>query len=117
MPEMIAYCGLDCGTCNALIATQRNDNELRKKVAEEWSKAFGHPMKPEDINCTGCTTPQGVHIGYCESMCEVRKCAKPRQVATCADCSDYACAKLEGFFKMAPQAKTKLEGLRKAKKR
>ena len=33
MNEFIAYCGLDCETCEARIATVTNDDLLREKVA------------------------------------------------------------------------------------
>ncbi len=38
MNEYIAYCGLDCETCEARIATANDDNELREKVSKLWSK-------------------------------------------------------------------------------
>ena len=41
MNDYIAYCGLDCETCEARLATVKNDNELRRKVAEEWSALNG----------------------------------------------------------------------------
>ena len=34
----IACCGLDCEACEARLATISNDNALRAKVAEEWSR-------------------------------------------------------------------------------
>ena len=38
MNKYIAYCGLDCETCEAREATITNDDELRAKVAKEWSE-------------------------------------------------------------------------------
>ncbi len=38
MTDYIAFCGLDCEQCEARKATVNDDNELRAKVAEEWSK-------------------------------------------------------------------------------
>jgi hypothetical protein len=111
MPELLAYCGIDCSACPALIATRTNDAALRAKTAAEWSKSFGHDFKPEQVNCTGCPTATGAHIGYC-SMCEVRKCATDRKVATCADCADYGCATLAGFHKNAPEARARLDAVR-----
>ena len=32
MKDFIAYCGLDCETCEARLATINNDNELRETV-------------------------------------------------------------------------------------
>ncbi len=114
MAEMIAFCGIDCAACPALIATRKNDNELRKKTAAEWSKSFGHDFKPEEVNCAGCAAP-GVHIGYCD-MCEVRKCAQPRKLQNCADCADYSCEKLDGFLKNVPDARKRLDAAKARRK-
>jgi hypothetical protein len=108
------YCGLDCGACPAYIAKQTNDDELRKKTAEEWSVLFETAMKPEEIDCDGCSEP-GKHIRYCDELCVIRKCAVKRNVKTCADCNDYACPSLEGFLKQAPKAKENLERIRSGK--
>lgn len=35
MNDFIAYCGLDCETCEARLATVNNDDELRGKVARK----------------------------------------------------------------------------------
>jgi len=112
MPEMLAYCGIDCAACPALIATRTDDNALRAKTATEWSKMFGHDFKPEEINCTGCLTETGPHVVYCESMCEIRKCARGRKLASCAACADYGCATLAAFLKNVPEAKARLDAAR-----
>ncbi len=115
MPEMIAYCGIDCNACPALIATRTNDEALRRKTATEWSKSFGHEFKSEEVNCTGCTST-AKHIGYCETMCEIRKCARGRKLANCALCPDYGCTTLAGFQKNAPEPKARLDAVRAARK-
>jgi hypothetical protein len=111
MPELLAYCGIDCDACPALIATRTDDAALRAKTAAEWSKTFGHDFKPEQINCAGCVTEAGPHIGYC-SMCEIRKCALSRELANCSFCADYGCATLAAFQKNAPEAKARLDAVR-----
>ncbi len=110
MPS-IACCGLDCGACGAFIATKNNDNALRIKVAEDWSKTYNSDIKPEDINCAGCMLP-GVKFRYCADICEIRKCGVARKVKNCACCEHYPCAKLDGFFKQVPDAKKNLEAQR-----
>lgn len=108
----LSYCGLDCNGCDGYIATKNDDAALRAEIAAKWSKDFGHAIAPEDIHCVGCPE-DGRHIAYCESMCEIRKCARGRAVATCAACADFeSCAHLQGFFKMAPHAKANLDALR-----
>ena len=37
MKQLIACCGLDCESCDARIATVKNDDELREKTAQKWS--------------------------------------------------------------------------------
>ena len=101
---MIAYCGLDCEKCDAFIATANNDNELRAKLAEQWSKEYGAQMKPGDINCTGCKS-DGVKLFYCQNLCEIRKCALPRGIETCAPCAEYPCGSLDFVHKKSPEAK------------
>ena len=54
MNDYIAYCGLDCETCEARLATVNDDNELRRKVAGEWSALNGVEITAEMINCSGC---------------------------------------------------------------
>ena len=74
MKEFIAYCGLDCESCEARIATINNDDHLRQKVAEEWSQLNGVTITPQMINCTGCRI-EGVKTPFCESLCPIRQCA------------------------------------------
>ncbi len=112
MVEMIAFCGIDCGECKALIATQKNDDVMRKTVAEEWSKAFGHEIDPSNINCVGCLKRDGPHIDYC-NVCEIRKCGVEKEAENCAHCISYKCDKLAKFHEQAPKAKDKLEEIRK----
>lgn len=109
---MNAYCGLECTKCDAFIATERNDDALRAKVAAEWAKMYGAPILPEHINCTGCRS-EGIKVYYCEHMCQIRACAGGRAFETCADCGEFPCEKLNEVFHFAPHAKERLESLRK----
>lgn len=108
---MIGCCGLDCGKCDAFIATARNDDAMRARIAEKWSKEFGAEFAPQSINCTGCRG-EGIKLDYCEHMCEIRKCVVGKNLSTCADCRDYGCNTLAGFLEKAPAAKENLEALR-----
>jgi hypothetical protein len=112
MSNMIAFCGIDCGECKALIATQKNDARMKKAIAEEWSKEFGHQMKLEDINCVGCLVLDGPHINYCD-VCEIRNCGTQKRVQNCAYCIEYKCGKLKKFHEHASEAKDRLEKIRR----
>ena len=108
MNEMIAFCGLDCYQCGAFIATIENDDVKRREVAEQWSKEFKADIQPQDINCDGCVTDSEVIFKHCH-VCEIRKCGRAKAIGNCAYCGEYACDKLEGFFSMVPEAKTRLD--------
>lgn len=94
MNKFIAYCGLNCETCEARIATINNDEKLRVKVAKEWSKLNGVEITPEMINCVGCRI-DGVKTPYCDKLCPIRQCAITKDIDTCGDCKEFkSCEKL-----------------------
>jgi hypothetical protein len=105
---LIGVCGIVCSECGAYLATKNNDEAMRKKTADEWSKMYGVDIKPEAIDCVGCTTPTGNHFHHC-SECEIRACGQKKRVKNCGRCPNYACEMINGFFKMVPTAKTVLD--------
>jgi len=112
--EIVGACGLSCHECPALIATQAGDAARIAAVAAQWTKEYGADVKPEHVWCDGCMTPGARKCAH-TAECEIRACVAGRRLANCAPCADYACEKLEGFFKMAPAAKTTLDRLRAKK--
>ena len=113
MEKMIAFCGLTCTDCLAFLATQNDDDAKRKETAEVWSKQFGTDLKSEDINCDGCLSDAGRLFGHC-NVCEIRKCGQEKGIENCAHCDEYACEKLDNFFKIIPQSRTTLDKIRAA---
>ena len=111
MEKMVAFCGIVCTECPAFLATQKDDEEERRKVAQLWSKQFNTEIKPEAINCDGCLAEGGRLVEYCR-ICEIRKCGLEKEVKNCAFCDEYACDKLENFLVNAPDAKVILEEIR-----
>ncbi len=110
MEEMISYCGLACHECGAFLATKADDDDKRREVAELWSKEYGADIKPEDINCDGCLSEGERVLSHC-TVCEIRKCGRDKAITNCAYCDEYACDKLESIFKMAPEAKKRLDDI------
>ena len=109
MNEYIAYCGLDCETCEARQATVNNDDELRIRIAKLWSELNGVEITPEMINCTGCRIP-GVKTPYCDSLCPIRQCAMKKQVETCGSCPEMkSCEKVGAILANNPEALGRLE--------
>jgi len=104
MEQLIAYCGLDCKACEARIATINNDDALRRKVADEWSKLNNAEITPEMINCLGCRA-DGAKTVYCDSLCPIRQCALKKQVDTCCDCGKLdTCEKVAMVIRNNDQA-------------
>ncbi len=108
MNEYIAYCGLDCETCDARIATVNDDAALRQKTALLWSELNGVEITPEMINCAGCRIDVA-KTPYCEAICPVRQCALERKVETCGACAQVkTCEKAGMILKNNEEAKKRL---------
>ena len=113
MKQFIAYCGLDCESCQARLATVNNDDVLRQKVAREWSELNKVEITPEMINCTGCRV-EGAKTPFCDSLCPIRKCAKGKGFETCGACSEMeGCSKLAMIISNNKQALSNLKSERK----
>ena len=116
MDKIIAYCGLVCTDCEAYIATQANDLAALEQMVARAREQFNNPdLTVESATCDGCLGSGGRKCGYCFE-CQIRACGMERNVVNCAYCDDYArhggCEKLEGFFGMAPHARTSLDSIR-----
>ena len=110
MKNKIAYCGLDCEKCDAYIATVNNDQALREKTAELWSKLNNITILPEQINCHGCRA-DGVKTVYCESLCAIRQCALKKGVETCGNCPAMEkCQTVGAIISNNPEALNNLKG-------
>lgn len=87
MDRYIAYCGLDCEKCEAHVATVNHDEELRAKVAKQWSEWNHAEITPDMINCDGCRL-DGAKTPYCASLCPIPRCAQNKGLDTCGDCPE-----------------------------
>ncbi len=108
MNKYIAYCGLNCEACEARIATVNNDDNLREKVAKEWSEMNKADITPEMISCVGCRIA-GVKFPYCDSMCTIRQCARRNDYETCGVCPDVkSCDKVSMIIGKNEEARRNL---------
>jgi len=105
MEKNIVYCGLDCAKCPIYVATKNNDEELRKKTAEQ----FG--MEAEKLYCSMCNSEEGDLFYWC-AECPIRACARDRGFKTCAECSDYPCEKLAEPHEKYPEQRENLDAIR-----
>ena len=113
MQNMIAYCGIICNECPAFIATQKNDENEKKRLAQLWSSKEV-PLLPEDIECDGCLLEGKRLTKFCY-VCAVRKCAIEKGVENCAYCGEYICDKLDKLLKdlNVPEAKETLDKIKR----
>ena len=112
MNKMIACCGINCKTCEARIATMKNDDKMRVEVAKKWCE-MNHTdqITPESINCTGCRV-EGVKFYFCSHMCEVHKCVAAKGYETCGECPDKnSCKKVGAIWENCAEAKENLEAM------
>jgi len=111
MPDLIAFCGLDCAKCEAYQATQADDLAWKQRVVDQWKAEYNAQVDIAGVTCDGCTAISGRWGAHCYD-CDIRLCGLERGVTNCAACPDYACEKLESFFGFAPDARANLELLR-----
>jgi len=96
--KSLGHCGLDCSKCETYIATIKNDDEKRKEVAALWSKLNNCEIPYQAINCLGCKQ-EGIKCLFCDSMCEVRKCALNKGIELCNSCNEFeSCPKVKPFL-------------------
>jgi Protein of unknown function (DUF3795) len=116
MTGIIAYCGLTCQTCPIYLATRQEKKEEQARMRAEIIKLckdnYGINYMLEDItDCDGCQT-EGERLFSSSKNCPIRKCARERELENCAYCTEYACGKLEAFFKTDLTAKARLDAVR-----
>ena len=115
MNELVAYCGLICQGCPIYWASRETDSTKKEKMKADIVRickehyGFGEDFTSEYVtDCDGFRTKGGRLFSGCEK-CEIRKCARQRELENCAYCNDYACEKLEKFFENDPSAKARLD--------
>ncbi len=111
MEKLLSCCGLVCSECPAFVARKRNDGALRRETAATWSELYGADVRPEQIDCDGCTVPLGVHFSYWQE-CPVRPCCLGRGIDNCGLCTDYPCDQLSELHQLAPSARVNLDAVR-----
>ncbi len=90
--DLMAPCGLYCGTCGVYIAT-RDGNEKFKKV---MGGLYG--TKPGETECRGCMQPdppEKLYL-YCQH-CNLRNCVREKGYYSCHQCADWPCDMVENF--------------------
>lgn len=110
--EMVSCCGMMCGECPVNIATQKDDETMKRFLAHEYSMG-GQKFFPKDISCQGCLTVSADHNKFGKS-CEIRKCCKEHHIRLCAECKDFPCSKADTYIPEGTEQRARLEEMHKA---
>ena len=111
---MIAFCGLDCTTCSAYLATQADDLAEKERVAERWREETGEEEIDVDyVTCDGCRAFERRLGGHCLT-CKIRACAIVRGIENCGHCPNYPCTDLNEVFHYAPEARERLDEIKRS---
>jgi hypothetical protein len=90
--DLMAPCGLYCGTCGVYIATRDGNEKFRAAMANLYG------TKPEEAECLGCMQPDPPKklYGMCNA-CEVRDCVKSKGYYSCHQCEEWPCSMIENI--------------------
>ena len=59
MQQIRGYCHRVCNECTIYQATQQDDDIRRAGIAATLSEVYDKKIRPEDVNCDGCSTENG----------------------------------------------------------
>ena len=105
-------CGGYCVGCLDFLAYINNDEELKKKLAKQFSKELGMDIKPEDVGCLGCHGT--IHKPWCAS-CSLQRCTEEKGIPTCSFCDEFPCEKLETYYQEHGESEGRAHLLRQKK--
>ena len=90
--DLMAPCGLYCGTCGIYLANRDNNEKFRAVMGNLYG------TRPEETTCAGCMQPdppKNLFI-YCR-ICVIRDCVKSKGFYSCHQCADWPCGHVENF--------------------
>lgn len=115
----VTYCGLYCGLCSVRSSIPRQARALRDGMARDGFDQWGQDMPNFkefwaflnqwcDLKncCPGCRQDGG------NPFCEIRTCARQRQIELCPMCEDYPCSHITTLSKTYPTLITDGERLK-----
>ncbi|MFW6248325.1 MAG: DUF3795 domain-containing protein [Bacteroidota bacterium] len=107
--KAIAYCGIDCSQCLIYQASTEDDLRKKREIIKSWStKKF--PLTMYNVECFGCKGDKTVN--FC-GKCDIRICAKNKNLNSCAFCQEFPCHMIGKVFEKNPDALERLQILKK----
>jgi len=108
--KYVTYCGLYCKLCTTIARAPRQARDLRDTMRRDGWEHYGEMVHPgfgdfwrilnelgaDDETCLGCRGGCG------RPDCEIRVCARERQVEICPLCDDCPCERVEALGRSYP---------------
>ena len=88
------YCGHDCSKCVTYIATQTNNEGLRRQAQSFYKESFGLDIPIEKFYCDGGRSQNVFEL--CKE-CPFKKCCIERGIDACGKCSEYPCNDISDY--------------------
>lgn len=90
--SMIAVCGLDCGACGILLAS--DNPQMAERLAKNFREQGIIPdATPDMFRCDGC---RGDRARHWSANCFMLKCCiDDKSLEFCNQCPDFPCSQLE----------------------
>ena len=90
----LCYCGHDCARCTTYIATQRNDDTLRRQSQNFYKESFGLDLPLHEFNCSGGRSDRV--FKPCRE-CPFINCCIRHNVDSCSKCPQYPCKEISDY--------------------
>jgi len=87
--NLVAACGLYCGSCGIYLATQENNTEKLLQYAIVLNQSFGETL------CDGCKSDR--KSAHCDRKCLFVTCTQNKGIEFCGTCREYPCKDLIEF--------------------
>ena len=88
------YCGHDCSKCVTYIATQTNNEDLRRQAQSFYKESFGLDIPLEKFHCDGGRSKNVFEL--CKE-CPFKKCCIEHGIDACSKCSEYPCKDISDY--------------------
>lgn len=88
------YCGHDCAKCVTYLATQTNNENLRRQSQLFYKEQFGFAIPLADFCCDGCKSKNV--FALCKE-CPFKKCCTERGIEACGKCPEYPCKTISDY--------------------
>jgi len=98
-PKYLSPCGLYCGVCGVLYATQDKNYKFLERLVGVYkgksSDETNDKLNIESIQCDGCLSDNPSI--FCSDWCQIKKCCKDNNYTGCHECNDFPCKLIDNF--------------------